>query len=313
MHHIFFECNDEAISGQIAVAGHSNNDASYIIKNTETRMLTTPPSSPIVNGETQLIVLMAWPATHVRTPTLFNTLCASRNVNAIMVPWAVRPEHLVQACDGLRHIANLAGIVLTIPHKQAAAELCNELEGDASLLSVVNVLRRNADGSYTGRMYDGSGFVTGMRREGIALAGKRVLLLGAGGAATALALALAREGIARLTIANRNREKANDLAALVGKAVPDCAVTADSGEPDRHDIVINATSLGLKPDDALPCDTSRLTAGMVVAEVVMQPAVTRFLMEAEARGARIHRGEHMVTSQLDQFVQFLLPAAGRTD
>ncbi|WP_321808790.1 shikimate dehydrogenase [Burkholderia sp. BCC1993] len=269
-------------------------------------MLTTLPSSPTVNGETRVIVLMAWPAAHVRTPTLFNAHCARKNINAIMVPWAVRPEHLTQAWDGLRHVANLAGVVLTIPHKQAAAELCEELDGDASLLGVVNAVRRNASGSYTGRMYDGSGFVAGMLREGIALAGKRVLLLGAGGAATALALALAREGIARLTIANRSREKARDLAALVGKAVPNCEVKAGSDEPGNHDIVINATSLGLKPDDVLPCDTSKLTPEMVVAEVVMQPAVTRFLVEAEARGARTHRGEHMVTSQLDHFVEFLL-------
>lgn len=274
-------------------------------------MPTAPPASPKVNGETQVIVLMAWPASHVRTPTFFNALCAQRGINAIMVPWAVRPEHLQEAWNGLRHVANLAGVVLTIPHKQTAAQLCDRLEGDASLLGVVNTVRRDADGLYTGRMYDGSGFVTGMLREGIVLAGKRVLLLGAGGAATALALALAREGISRLTIANRNREKAQHLATLVAQAAPGCDVRPGSDDPGDHDIVINATSLGLKPDDALPCDTSKLTPAMVAAEVVMQPATTRFLMEAELRGARIHRGEHMVTSQLDHFVEFLLPDVNR--
>jgi shikimate dehydrogenase len=274
-------------------------------------MSTIAPVSPEVNGETRVIVLMAWPASHVRTPTFFNAVCAQRDINAIMVPWAVRPEHLQEAWNGLRHVANLAGVVLTIPHKQTAAKLCDRLEGDASLLGVVNAVRLDPDGVCTGRMYDGSGFVTGMLREGIALEGKRVLLLGAGGAATALALALAREGVARLTIANRNREKAQHLAALVARAVPGCDVRPGCDDPADHDIVINATSLGLKAGDSLPCDTSKLTPSMVAAEVVMQPATTRFLMEAQLRGARIHRGEHMVTSQLDHFIDFLLPNAVR--
>jgi shikimate dehydrogenase len=259
-----------------------------------------------INGNTRVVVLMAWPASHVRTPAFFNAMCRAREINAVLVPWAVPPERLAHAWEGLRYVDNLAGIILTIPHKQTAAKLCDTLEGDAKFLEVVNTVRRNADGTYTGRMYDGVGFVQGMLAKGIELAGKRVLLLGAGGAATAIALALARQHIAALTIFNRSSDKASRLAETVTSEVTDAIVQLGSADPSGHDIIINATSLGLKPDDALPCDVSRIEQGMVVADVIMQPAVTPLLVAAAERGARIHEGEHMVVPQLELFERFLL-------
>lgn len=259
-----------------------------------------------MNGNTRVIVLMAWPTSHVRTPAFFNAMCGAREINAVLVPWSVPPERLAHAWEGLRYVDNLAGIILTIPHKQSAAKLCDTLEGDSAFLDVVNAVRRNADGTYTGRMYDGVGFVEGMLAKGIKLAGKRVLLLGAGGAATAIALALARQRIATLTIANRSREKASRLAEIVTRKVIDAVVHIGSADPAGHDIIVNATSLGLKPEDALPCDVSRVEPGMVVADVIMQPAVTPLLVASAKRGARIHEGEHMVVPQLELFEQFLL-------
>ncbi|MBM2766293.1 shikimate dehydrogenase family protein [Burkholderia anthina] len=265
-------------------------------------------ASIVIDGKTQVIVLMAWPSTHIRTPGFFNALCAERGINAVMVPWAVRPEHLDAAWQGLRHIDNLAGIVLTIPHKQNAAPLCDSLEGDAGLLHVVNAVRRNADGTYTGRVYDGFGLVDGMLRRGIELAGKRVLLLGAGGAATAIALSIARHRVAQLTIANRSADKADRLATLVAHTTPGARIDSGPAKARGYDVIINATSLGMKPDDALPVDLDGMGADTVVAEVVMNPAQTSLLNEAAARGARIHHGEHMVTAQLESFVEFLLEA-----
>ncbi|WP_224001769.1 shikimate dehydrogenase family protein [Cupriavidus pinatubonensis] len=264
-----------------------------------------------MNGKTQVIVLMAWPSTHVRTPAFFNRLCAENGINAVMVPWAVRPENLQGAWDGLRYVENLAGVVLTIPHKTNAASLCDTLEEDAAILNVVNTVRRNEDGTYTGRMYDGRGFVEGMLNHDIVLEGKRVLLIGAGGAAAAIGLSLARQGVKELTIANRSTEKSRKLSQLVGQAMPQVSTKPGSSDPRGHDVVINATSLGLKPDDALPCDVSLLERGTVVADVVMQPPVTAFLSAAKEHGARIHTGEKMVTTQLQLFVDFLLDGGRR--
>ncbi|WP_045455517.1 shikimate dehydrogenase [Caballeronia cordobensis] len=263
----------------------------------------------IVTGSSRIIAAVGWPTHHLRTPTFFNALCASRDIDALMVPWAVQGSDLKDVLDGLRRVENLAGIVVAIPHKARAALLCDTLEGDAMALKVVNAVRRNENGSFTGRLYDGLAFVEGMMRQGVVLAGKRVLLIGAGGAASAIALALARQGIAALTVTNRSQDKSLALLEQVSKAAPgpdfNMGIPASSG----HDVIINATSLGMQESDPLPCDLSDLKDGTVVADVIMQPPVTRFLHEAARRGALAHRGEHMVPAQLDYFLQFLLDQA----
>ena len=259
-----------------------------------------------VTGSSRIIAAVGWPTHHLRTPTFFNALCASRDIDALMVPWAVQGSDLKDVLDGLRRVENLAGIVVAIPHKARAALLCDTLEGDAMALKVVNAVRRNENGSFTGRLYDGLAFVEGMMRQGVVLAGKRVLLIGAGGAASAIALALARQGIAALTVANRSENKSRTLLGLVSKAAP--GPELNTGEPHSagHDLIINATSLGMREGDPLPCDLSELKQGAIVTDVIMQPSVTRFLHEAAQRGAQTHQGELMVSAQLDHLLHFLL-------
>lgn len=259
-----------------------------------------------VNGHTRVIVILAYPTHHVRTPSFFNAYMAETGTNAVLVPWQVAPAQLADTVRGLREVENLAGIIVTVPHKQAIAGLCDELEGIAADLHVCNVVRRTADGRFIGAMYDGIGFVEGMRNNQIDPAGKRTLLLGAGGAATAVAAALLDAGVAQLAVANRTREKAEELAALLRARRPGAAVQAAASLEGDWDLVVNGTSLGLKPDDPLPLDPALLRPGTIVAEVIMQPAETALLIAARARGCRVHRGEHMVTSQIRPLADFLL-------
>jgi len=271
------------------------------------------PANPVpggIDGKTRVVVHLAWPSAHLRTPTFFNPRCRELGLNAVLVPWAVKPERLADAWQGLRHVENLAGVILTLPHKQAAAPLCDALEGDAVDLGVVNVARRDGEGRFTGRMYDGEGMVQGMLRQGVDPAGKRTLLLGAGGAATAIAFSLARAGVSSLSIANRSAGRAQALAARVGARVPGVPVQAAGNDPAGYELVVNATSLGLRPDDPMPCDPARLDPGATVAEVVMQPAETPLLIAARERGARVHKGEHMITAQMDLLIGFLLGEPG---
>jgi shikimate dehydrogenase len=259
-----------------------------------------------VNGKTRVIVILAYPATHVRTPTFFNALAAARGLNAVLVPWQVPPEQLPQALDGLRYVENLAGVIVTIPHKQAIAELCDQLEGIAAHLGVANVARRTAEGKFIGRMYDGLGFVAGLRQEGIEVRGRSILLLGAGGAGTAVADALLSAGAGRLAIANRSHEKAELLVERLKSIRPEAQVQAVRDTRGDWDIVVNSTSLGLHADDPLPIDPAHLPAGCIVAEVIMQPDETALLQAARARGCRVHKGVHMVTAQIELLAEFLL-------
>lgn len=269
-----------------------------------------PEPRAAIDGHTRVIVILAYPTHHVRTPAFFNAAMARSGVNAVLVPWQVAPAQLAQAVQGLRQVENLAGVIVTVPHKHAMADLCDELQWIAADLGVCNVVRRTPEGHLIGAMYDGVGFVEGMRRNGIEPAGKRTLLLGAGGAATAVAAALLDAGVAQLTVVNRTRDKAEALAALLKARRPDAAVqTADSAR-GNWDLVVNATSLGLRPDDPLPLDPALLQPGMLVAEVIMQPAETALLAAALARGCQVHRGEHMVTAQISLLADYLLGETG---
>ena len=150
---------------------------------------------------------------------------------------------------------NLGGFVATVPHKTVIAALCDELGDAGRAIGSVNVVRREADGRLIGNMFDGAGFVAGLRAQGHDPAGRRALLVGAGGAAGAIAFALAEAGVASLTIANRTRSKAEEIMARVTKFFPDRPIRVGTADPTGHDLVINATSLGLKAGDPLPIDT----------------------------------------------------------
>ncbi|QEL24976.1 shikimate dehydrogenase [Bosea sp. F3-2] len=259
-----------------------------------------------IDGRTRVIVHLAYPSAHLRTPTLFNARCVERQINAVLVPWEVAPSDLASAWAGLRSGRNLAGAIVTIPHKEAAARHCDRLEGVASDLGVVNVVRRASDGLTTGRLYDGEGFVAGLRNDGYEPRGQRVLLLGAGGAATALAQALLAAGVVELVIANRNIERAEALAERLRVLNPSQRILVGPANARGFDLVVNGTSVGLDGDPASPVDVETIEPASMVADIVMKPAMTPLLRGAEARGARIHQGMHMLAAQIDLFIDFLL-------
>ncbi|MEN5033722.1 shikimate dehydrogenase [Pseudomonas sp. TWI929] len=264
-----------------------------------------------ITGATQVVVHLTYPAKHLRTPSFFNPLLERLGHDAVLVPWEVSPTNLASAWAGLRGIENLAGVIVTVPHKLEAAELCDELQGVAASLNVCNVARRLPDGRFSGRMLDGEGFVRGLKNQGHSLSGKRVLLLGAGGAATGIAHALLGEPLECLVIANRSQAKAEELAALLRTLLPGRQVAAGAADGRGFDVVINATALGLKADDPLPLPAQTLDSGTLVAEVVMSPDVTALLEAAEGRGCQTHKGVHMITGQVELLAGFLFGPAKR--
>lgn len=262
-----------------------------------------------ISGVTRLIGVVADPVAHVKTPQALNALFARRGIDAVAVPMHVDSAGLVAFMTGLRGLRNLDGLVVTVPHKVAVADLCDTLSEDASLAGAANVVRWTADGRLAGALFDGLGFVAGLVAQGHDPRGRSVLLIGAGGAASAIAVALARAGVRRLTIANRSMDKADALAARLRAVYPAAEIAAGAADAGGHDIVVNGTSLGLKADDPLPFDVSTLRDGTVVAEVIMQPDRTALLDAAEARGCILHKGRHMLDAQLSQIADFVTAAS----
>lgn len=251
-----------------------------------------------VTGNTRIFAIIADPIHHVKTPEDMNSLMLKHGLDQVMVPFHVRQENLAQVVSGLRHIESLDGFIVTVPHKSSIVALCDTLSPAAMMVGAVNVVRRTAEGLH-GDMLDGVGFVAGLRREGIEPKGMSAYLAGAGGAARAIAFALAENGIGRLTISNRTHAKAQSLADRLVEIFPSVQFDVGTSDPSGHDLVINSTSMGLKEQDSYPFDVERLSPDQIVAEIIMQPAYTPMLKAAEARGCRIHFGRPMLACQIE--------------
>ena len=258
----------------------------------------------MITGTTRLYAIIGDPVAHVRTPMAFNAYFAERTIDAVCLPFHIGRDALEDGWRGLRGLLNLDGFIVTAPHKAGAARLCDRLVADGKHVGVANTIRREADGSFTGTLLDGRGFVAGLSASGHDVVGKRVFMAGAGGAANALAFALADSGVSALTIHNRTRARAEDLVARVGAAYPACTVRLGTSDAAGHDIAVNATSLGLEPGDALSFDLASVDRGALVAEVVMMPHMTSLLLQAEARGHPVHSGTHMLDGQLGEMMEF---------
>ena len=258
-----------------------------------------------ITGNTRIFGILADPIHHVKTPQGINRLLDARRFDGVMVPIHVGAEGLAAMVDGLRRMRNLGGFVVTVPHKTAMPALCDELTPAARRIGAVNVVRRSAEGRLSGGMLDGEGFVGGLRSAGIEPAGLSAYLAGAGGAASAIAYALAQAGVSRLTIANRTPAKARELIARLQEDFPGVPMQPGSDDPSQHDLVVNGTSLGLRDGDALPLDTERLSVDQIVAEIIMQPAETPLLRAARAKGCRAHFGAPMLASQVALMAAFM--------
>jgi shikimate dehydrogenase len=274
------------------------------------------PTNAAITGETRLFVIVGHPVAQVKAPMAFNPLFRAAGRNAVMVPIEVAPERLDATIAGLKAIANLDGIVVTVPHKARMAELVDDVLPTGRMVGAINAARRERDGRWTGDMFDGRGSVHGLRAAGIEPKGRKILLVGAGGAGGAVAFAMAEAGAARLTICDIEAAKARRVIEGVRQAYPAAQVEAGPAAPDAgHDTVINATPLGMAPSDPLPVDPATITPAMLVVDVIMKPDVTPLLKAAEARGCRTVLGRHMLDGQVPAVAAFFgigNPQASRT-
>lgn len=223
------------------------------------------------------------------------------------LPWTyltvkVPPEALGAGIEGIRAMG-FRGLNLTIPHKGAVLRFLDEVDAGARIMGAVNTVYRKGD-SLAGTNTDGKGFLRSLTDDAHAdPAGKKILILGAGGAARAIAVELALAGAASITIVNRDEGRGRELVRLVRENSPARSEyipwNDDIAIPSGTDIVVNATSIGLFPDtEALPhvaFDTIR--KGMIVCDVIPNPPRTRFLAEAEKRGAVTLDGLGMLVYQ----------------
>ena len=258
----------------------------------------------MITGKTRLLAIVGDPIDKVRSPESFCRLFELNGYDAIMVPVHVAPSDLAAAVTGLKRMRNLDGIIATMPHKAACLALADAVLETGRLVGAVNALRPRPDGRWEADMFDGRGFVAGLWAHGHDPAGKRVALIGAGGAGSAIAVSLCQAGIASVTVHELDRPKAEQLATTLRTAFP--RVAARVGAPDlaTADILINATPIGMQPDDPLPWDLAGLRPGTVVGDVTTKPEVTPFIDAARSKGVATVTGRDMYEGQVRELGAF---------
>lgn len=258
-----------------------------------------PERAMQITGTTRCYPILGHPIAQVRTVPAINAYFAAQAIDAVMFPMEIAPERIDAVLEEMRGWSNCGGASVTVPHKQAAFRACDRSSPRAARVGAVNIIRRDPDGTLVGDMTDGLAFVEALSANGIAIAGRRILVAGAaGGAGAAIVDALCAGGPAAVFLVD---PAADRLAALAGRLAADFpAVEVARGWPAdaRVDLAVNASPVGMRPDDPLPIDLERLAPGTPVCDVITKPAMTRLLVEAARRGHPVQTGNEMADVQL---------------
>lgn len=254
------------------------------------------------NYKAELVGVFGHPVSENPTIVMQEAAFEARGLNWRYLTIEVYPEDLENAMKGLRAM-NMRGINLTIPHKVAVLEYLDEVAPDAALMGAVNTVRREGS-KLIGENTDGKGFLRALTEDAqINPAGKQIVVLGAGGAARAIAVELALAGVSRISIANRTVQRGEALVRLLNDKTPAQAFfvqwNSQYAIPSGTDILVNATSIGLFPDVSERPDIAyeTITKAMTVCDVIPNPPHTPFLKEAESCGANILDGLGMLVYQ----------------
>ena len=266
-----------------------------------------------ITGHTQVFMIVGDPVAQVRAPEVYNHLFQRHGVDAVLVPMKVPPQQLAGFVRHAFGAQNLGGLWVTIPHKAAMQGLMDHCDPLARMAGAVNAVRRGADGRIEGALFDGVGFAKGLDHFGIPVAGRRVLVVGAGGGGQAVAAALAQRGAAHLAVYNRSADRAAALVARLRPHFGPAVALAESADPAGFDLIVNCTSQGLQPGDALPVDVARVDDGAAVLDIIMTRQPTPLLQACAARGITAHAGFEMLVQQIPEYLRFFgLPALAAT-
>lgn len=265
--------------------------------------------SAAITGATRLYAIIGDPVAQVRSPEVFTQRFAERGVDAVMIPVHVPADRVDAIAPALLALGNLDGVLVTVPFKARMAAYATRVGVTTETIGAVNALRREADGSWTGDMFDGVGFVRGAERKGERIAGRRVTLLGAGGAGSAIACALAQAGVASIDVVDTDAQKAARLVETLTRAFPRCAFVAAHGVREGVDMIVNASPVGMRPDDGLPAAIGRLDAKTLVGDVVITPTPTALIRHAMECGCAWIDGRDMHGGQVDALLAFFAGAS----
>jgi len=258
----------------------------------------------MINGNTEIIAHIGYPTHTFKSPMIYNPYFEEAGINAVVVPMGCKTDHYPAFLQAVFSLENIRGALITMPHKVTTVGLLDEVTATVRVAGACNAVKRLADGRLVGDMFDGAGFVRGVQRKGFDLQGRSVLVVGTGGVGCAIAASLAGAGIAAITLFDVNQASCEALAQRIRQNHPQIQVHTGSNDPAPHDLVVNATPMGMNEGDPLPMDVSRLAPSTFVGEVVMKAETTAFLAAAQARGCQTQVGTDMLYEQIPAYLEY---------
>jgi len=258
-----------------------------------------------LSGATRLFPIIGDPVRYAESPVRLTRTFEERCHHGMCIPMQVPAGGLDAVIAGLTATLNVDGILVTMPHKHTAFAHCATSSERARMLGVVSVMRRNPDGAWHGDMLDGLAFVKAQRDHGANIEGARALLVGAGGAGSAIAVALLEAGVRELVIHDTDQSRVTRLLGLLAD-LGEGRVAAGPPDPAGCGLVFNATPMGMQDGDPLPVDAALLTSSMFVGDVIAGHGVTLFIEAAQAAGCMTANGGHMAEAGQDLMADFML-------
>src|SRR3954469_18021785 len=258
----------------------------------------------MITGRTKLIVHLGFPTESFKAPMIYNPWFEMKGIEAVVVPVGVEPPHYPELLKALFRTTNVLGALVTMPHKVTTTHLVDEMSTTAKIAGACNAVVRRPDGSLLGDMFDGAGFVRGVQRKGRPVAGASGLVVGCGGVGSAIAASLAAAGLAKIGLFDPAATSAEALGDRLRQHYPSLQVATGSNDPSGYDIVVNASPLGMKKDDPLPFDVSRIKPTTFVGEVVMKEEFTPLLRAAIEKGCTVQVGTDMLFEQIPAYLEF---------
>jgi len=258
----------------------------------------------MISGKTTLIAHIGFPTETFKAPMIYNPWFDKHGIDAAVIPMGVRPEDYATSLKAIFRMSNVRGALVTMPHKVVTNALVDELTPTARIAGASNAVLLRPDGTLLGDQFDGAGFVRGVQRKGLDLAGKRVLVSGNGGVGSAIAASLAAAGVAQMALFDGSRAASEALAGRLREHYPKLEIGLGSNDPAGFDLIVNATPLGMKAGDPLPFDMARVAPTTFVGEVVMKQEITPLLLAARDKGCPFQLGTDMLFEMIPAYLEF---------
>ncbi|WP_313353163.1 shikimate dehydrogenase [Paracoccus sp. (in: a-proteobacteria)] len=257
-----------------------------------------------IDGETRFFPIIGHPIGQVKSPASLSQIMADRGFNGMVVPIHVLPQDLRDWLAQAAAVQNCPGIVVTVPHKGPCLEFCTHLTARARASGAVNIMIRR-DSGWIGDATDGQGYLDGIAAQGFVVAGMPALLVGTGGAGSAIAYEILARGASELALHDIDHSRRDALITRLNAAFPGKARVGGT-DPRGFALVANATPLGMREGDPLPVQTDLLTPDQFVADVVTRPAIPPLIAAARAKGCGTMPGSGMFEAQAVLLAELLM-------